>query len=333
MANRANSEGPFSLVSYARHGPGRRDHLSPGQIAHVARTVRRSPEVMVKVLSHGGKDLRAVGRHLDYLRLREEEEREIETDDGERLTGRAVTDKLLEDWDLDLEEHRHRSDLDARGGGSMKLVHKLIFSMPEGTPPQKVLAAVKNFAREEFALKHRYAMVLHTDEAHPHVHMVLKAVSERGERLHIRKATLREWRRGFAWHLRKLGVEANATDRAVRGITEPRKLDGIYRPMTDPKRVSSHMIRRAELLESELRAGGLKGEPSKAKLVETRKVVEQGWQGVSDILVRQGHSGLAWEVRRFAEQMPPPRTDKEWLAVQRHTPIHKPAVKDLPVSR
>ena len=71
-----------------------------------------------------------------------------------------------------------------------------MFSMPAGTPPDKVLAAVKNFAREEFGLKHRYAMVLHTDEPHPHVHMVVKAVSEQGVRLNIRKATLREWRTG-----------------------------------------------------------------------------------------------------------------------------------------
>jgi hypothetical protein len=77
-----------------------------------------------------------------------------------------------------------------------------MFSMPAGTPPDKVLAAVKSFAREEFGLKHRYAMVLHTDEPHPHVHMVVKAMSEQGVRLNIRKSTLREWRREFARHLR-----------------------------------------------------------------------------------------------------------------------------------
>lgn len=93
---------------------------------------------------------------------------------------------------------------------------------------------------------------------------------------------------------------------------------GIYRPMNDPKRVSSHMLRRTELLESELRAGGLKAEPGKAKLVETRGVVEHGWEAVSDVLIRQGQFILAADVRRFVEQMPPPRTDKEWLAVQRH---------------
>ena len=194
--------------------------FSPGQIAQVERTVRRTPEVMVKVLSRGGQDLKAVGRHFDYLRLRDDEELEIETDDGQRLAGNAVAKELLEDWDLDLEEQRRRSELEARGGGATKLVHKLMFSMPAGTPPVKVLDAVKNFAREEFGLKHRYATVLHTDEPHPHVHMVLKAVSENGERLHIRKATLLEWRHEFARHLRELGVSANATERAVRGSTE-----------------------------------------------------------------------------------------------------------------
>ena len=70
---------------------------------------------------------------------------------------------------------------------------------------------------------------MHTDEPHPHVHMVVKAVSEQGERLHIRKATLREWRQEFARHLRALGVPANATERAVRGENRSPKLDGIYR--------------------------------------------------------------------------------------------------------
>ena len=67
-----------------------------------------------------------------------------------------------------------------------------MLSMPTGTPPDKVLAAVRNFAREQFWGQHRYAFALHTDEDHPHVHLVLKAVSEQGVRLNIRKATLRQ---------------------------------------------------------------------------------------------------------------------------------------------
>src|SRR5579863_4086429 len=97
----------FDLVSYARRGPGRRDHLSPGEIAQITRTVRRAPEVMVKVLSRGGQDLKAVCRHIDYLRNREDGELEVEMDDGRQLSGENVTKGLLEVWDLELEAHRN----------------------------------------------------------------------------------------------------------------------------------------------------------------------------------------------------------------------------------
>ena len=308
-------DGPlFDLASYARRGPGRRDHLSPGEIAQISRTVRRAPEVMVKVLSRGGQDLKAVGRHLDYLRDREEGEREVETDDGRQLTGEGVTKELLEDWDLELEARRNRSDLGVRGGGSQKLVHKLLFSMPAGTPPEKVLTAVKNLAREEFGLKHRYAMVLHTDEPHPHVHMVLKAVSERGVRVHIRKQTLRHWRQEFAKHLRALGVEANATERAVRGESRQSKKDGIYR--ASQRGESTHMRERTEKVARELAGGGMRAESGKVRMMETRDEVRRGWLAASDILILQRQPDLARQVRHFADHLPPTMTEKEGVAAQ-----------------
>jgi hypothetical protein len=39
-------------------------------------------------------------------------------------------------------------------------------------------------------------MALHTDEPHPHVLLILKATNDQGQRLYMRKATLREWREG-----------------------------------------------------------------------------------------------------------------------------------------
>ena len=48
--------------------------------------------------------------------------------------------------------------------------------------------------------------------------MVIKAVSEQGVRLNIQKATLRDWRREFARHLREQGVAANATDRQAASL-------------------------------------------------------------------------------------------------------------------
>jgi hypothetical protein len=82
----------------------------------------------------------------------------------------------------------------------------------------------------QFSDQHRYALALHTDERHPHVHLVVKAMSEDGVHLNIRKPLLREWRREFARHLRAQGVAAKATPRAVRERARPSKLTGIYRP-------------------------------------------------------------------------------------------------------
>jgi hypothetical protein len=266
---------------------------------------------MVKVLTHGGQDLKSVQRHLAYLNRKGE--LDIETDEGDRIAGKGVEKELLEDWDLDLEEDRRRIDLGPlKDRLPPKLVHKILFSMPAGTPPKKVLEAVKDFAREEFALKHRYAMVLHTDEPHPHVHMVVKAVSEQGVRLNIRKATLRGWRKEFARHLRAHGVEANATERAVRGNRLPAKLDGIYRA---EQRDESHWTRtRVEAVAGELLKGDLRIEPGKARLLETRKEVQRGWFAMSATLMAEGRKELASEVWRFAAEMPPPITDRELIA-------------------
>jgi transposase-like protein len=279
---------------------------------------------MVKVLSRGGQDLKAVGRHLGYLNRGGEVD--IETDDGQQLSGKGVEKELLEDWDLDLEEHRRKADLESRSARPPpKLVHKLMFSMPAGTPPDKVLAAVKNFAREEFGLKHRSAMVLHTDEPHPHVHMVVKAMSEHGVRLNIRKSTLREWRREFARHLRALDVAANASDRGVRGESRSPNLDGIYR--AEQRGESRHTRARAEAVAAELSKASLRVEAGKAKLLETRREVERGWWAVSDILVAEGRPELAAEVTRFSAQMPPPWTDREWLADSLRSRRHDPPIR------
>ena len=303
----------LDLVSFGRKGPGCRDRLSSVDIEHIRRTVDRTPEVMVKVLSKGGQDAKAVRRHLDYLSRRGD--LELETDDGERIAGKDPQKALLEDWGLEMYEDRRRSGLLPREERRPpKLVHKLMFSMPAGTPADKVLQAVRNFANDEFALKHRYAMVLHSDEPHPHVHLVVKAVSEQGERLNIRKETLRHWRTKFARHLRALGVPANATERAVRGETRGAKLDGIYRAMRRGE--SSHMTSRAFEVADALVQGRVMREAGMAKLIETRSEVVRGWARVGELLSQQGESELSHQVRDFVSRFLPPHTERELIAAQ-----------------
>lgn len=310
----------LDLTSYARKGPGRRDRLSPTELAQISRTVRRVPEVMVKVLPKGSNEPSAVAKHLGYIGRYGE--LAMETDEGEQLQGRDAGRRLLEGWDLDLDEHRRNSGLvPGQGRAAPKLVHKLMLSMPAGTPPQAVLAAARNFLREEFALKHRYAVVLHTDEPHPHVHAVVKAVSEQGERLHIKKATLRAWRQQFARHLREQGVEANATECAVRGADRFTKRDGIYR--AGRRNASTHLRDRLDGVAIELAAHGrLAVEPGRAIMLLTRSDVTHGWNAVGDRLMAEGHKQLSADTRSFADRMPPVRTEREWLAgrILEHTP-------------
>ena len=79
---RLPSSGPpmLDIVSHGRIPSGLK-RFNSAQIAQIARTVRRTPEVMVKVTG-GGKSHRAVAAHFAYISRKGE--LEIETDDGQR---------------------------------------------------------------------------------------------------------------------------------------------------------------------------------------------------------------------------------------------------------
>jgi Relaxase/Mobilisation nuclease domain len=207
-----------------------------------ARPGHRAPEVIIKVISPGSNCLRAIRLHFGDLQ--KGHGRSLETDFfNTPVVGQKAVRELIDDWDLDLDELLCRvTHLWAVRSKPAKLVHKIIFSMPAGTLPDRLLAAVRDFAEKEYAPKHRYALALHTDEPHPHVHVVMKAISEEGERLNIRKATLRAWRKAFARHLRHHGVASKATQRSTRGNVKMRKLKGIYRPMRTPQAFPQKLI-------------------------------------------------------------------------------------------
>ena len=114
LDTRGGSRPLLDLVSYGRGGPQGSLHLSADQIAAIDRTVRRVPEVMVKVLPKDSNNLASVGRHLDYIARYGK--LELETDDGERVQGKDACQQLLEDWDLDLDEHRKQVGLASVSG-------------------------------------------------------------------------------------------------------------------------------------------------------------------------------------------------------------------------
>ena len=310
MRHQIHDDPLFDIISNGRRGPCRRDLLSLSQVEQITRTAGRTPEVMVKVLPASGGSMVGACRHLDYIGRHGEVD--LLTDDDQALRGADVATDLTVDWDLDLEGSRRRANLGAmQGRPPPKLVHKLVFSMPAGTAPDKVLKATHTFCREEFGLKHRYVAALHTDEPHPHVHVVVKAMSEQGMRLHIRKATLRSWREKFAHQLRAVGVAANATPRFVRGETQPRKTDGIYRATR--RGASAHIRERVLAAAAALGRGGGQIDPAKARLEQGREALQRGWGAAIESLEAQGEFNLASRARKFAAGLPPARTEREWV--------------------
>jgi hypothetical protein len=309
---RVPTDGPASLdvVSHGRRGPGASTRLTVGQIEQIRRTIQQTPEVVVKVTG-GGRNVGAVAAHIAYISHHGGVE--LETDNGQRVS-KAGQKELLRDWHLDLSAGQYRPPPRSakKPLTGIKLVHNIVLSMPAPTPPEKVLAAARTFAREKFGLKYRYAMALHTHQQHPHVHLVVKAEGLDGSRLHIDKAMLRDWRQDFARMMREQGIAANATPRAVRGRSKGAERDGRYR--TKRRRTSHALREKVEGVARELATSGTIRDPAHAKLTQTRKAVVAGWLGVAALLDKQGEVVLAAEVRQFVKNLPPVLTDREQIA-------------------
>jgi len=173
--------------------------------SRIEATVRRAPQVMVKVTG-GGRGMAAIRAHFRYIskngRLDIEDDREV----IER--GKDAVKDIERQWQFGgayIGEEGYRRE-----------AFNVMLSMPRGTDPMIVQRAAREFAKIEF-VDHRYVMVLHDHQANPHVHLSVKAESKHGQRLNPRKADLHGWRETFAERLREWGIDAEATRQASRG--------------------------------------------------------------------------------------------------------------------
>jgi Relaxase/Mobilisation nuclease domain len=307
----SDGSGLFEIVSYGHSGPKPPGRFSRAEIDQIARTVRHIPEVMVKVTGGGTKG-GTVAAHFHYISRRGE--LEIETDEGERIGRRDEQKRLLDDWHLELTASQYRRQIaGVPPPRPAKLVHNIVLSMPAPTPPDKVLSAARKFARDKFA-SHRYVMALHTDQGHPHVHLVVKAESESGRRLHIDKQLLRDWREAFAHMMRDQGIAANASPRIIRGRNTRGRSDGIFKAQRYGK--STAMRERVTGIAKELSRSGTVAGPARDSLLKTRQSLLSAWMKAADVLDAQGEVILAGDVRYFAKHLPPVLTDRQRLAAQ-----------------
>ena len=117
----------LDVFSGGRMGPRHRDRFTGAQVEQIRRTVRRAPEVMVKVTG-GARKLGAVAAHLAYISANGE--LEIETDEGERVSKDGQR-ALLKDWHLELSagQYRERSK-NAGPGRETRSQHRPFDALP-----------------------------------------------------------------------------------------------------------------------------------------------------------------------------------------------------------
>jgi relaxase-like protein len=274
--------------------PGNRIVKSPGaprltalSVSHRAAAVRarleatvlrRAPQVMVKVTG-GGRGMAAIAAHFRYIakagRLPFEDDRGLTREGKESLAD------LVEQW---------------RYGGSeipttsaRREAINIILSMPRGTDPLTVQRAAREFAKAEFA-DHRYVMVLHDHQTHPHVHLSVRAESNHGDRLHPRKADLQRWRETFAERLRGWGIEAEATRQATRGERHS------YEPIWRVKARQEGRLRTDQASEK-----------SSPRATRTREPALAVWVKLAQELVKSPDTKdrqLAAAIARFVQETP-----------------------------
>jgi len=271
--------------------------------AKLQRITNRVPEVMVKVSGrqrgggHTAAHLEYIGRHGKL---------EVETSDGEKLESVKDLRELAQDWAEDeAATTKRREPLTSIS---------MVLSMPPGTDPDTVYQAARAFARTELE-RFPYAMALHTDADHPHVHLTVAARGEGGERFNPRKDDLAGWRESFARELRARGIEAEATPRRARGVIQKMERTPI-RKIRDRAEAGTAELPRV-LQSSRAEAAAMAQEkPAKARPWEVSAIVRQSEVRASyekaatelDASADPADRKLAEQTRAFVASMAHPMT-------------------------
>jgi type IV secretion system T-DNA border endonuclease VirD2 len=298
--------GPPLVPLYASYGFANAKNAR----AKLARIVRRAPEVVVKVTGRqrGGSHVRA---HLDYIGRKGGVE--IETRDGEILTTKDDIDERAAEWS-DTLEWRSRPTVSSVS---------LIFSMPAGTDPEKVLGAVRALAHAELSDNHDYVLALHTDTPRPHVHLTVQAEGLDRTRFNPRPVQLHRFRERFARELRVRGVAAEATPRRARGRgiggssmalvkLRARLASGTSRVMTNADRRTNEQAIAVARGQAELPPFVAKG---KTRWQEIRHAYTQAAVAL-DATGQAEDKALACDVRGFLDRHPDMHATPEIFAAR-----------------
>ncbi|KFA30056.1 relaxase/mobilization nuclease domain-containing protein [Xanthomonas vasicola] len=293
--------------------PPKPNRSGPAIRATIDRIARRVPEVMVKITQGKKnpetgkrevlcKDMRGVRAHMQYISRNGAVE--LEDENGQRYLGQEDVRDVLRAF------ARAGTPIPERDGRRRE-VYSIVLSMPPGTDRDAVKAAARDFAAAEFS-GHQYVFAAHDDDAHPHVHLAVKTADARGVRLNPRKPDLQRWRELFAEKLRDHGIEANASDRRLRGIVKKSERQAIrslnHRGET-PRRVAQQEAQAREEAAGRSRHAN----PAQEKISAGRRRTTAAYGKVARSLATGDAEdrALALRIVELVKAMPPQTTRHE----------------------
>jgi type IV secretory pathway VirD2 relaxase len=267
---------------------------------------------MVKVTGRT-RDPAHLRAHLDYISRNGQ--LEVEGPNGARLVGRGEVRELGDDWSF-------AALADSRRRANSPLSLSIILSMPADTDPLKLRDAAREFATGALGDRFDYVFALHTDAAHPHVHLTVARRGVDGQRLNPKKADLESWRQRFAQALRDRGVEAEATPRRARGVTRRPEQAAVRRIGERHAGGAAPMARVRQEAYRDAAGAAFRGETAPRAwevAMSARQARVRGLYLAQAALLRASAEGadreLAEAVEAFVRAMPAP--DSQRLAMAR----------------
>ena len=285
------------------------------------RVLKRTPEVMTKITGYS-KGAGGVKSNLEYITRNGKVE--LEDSRGGTYLGKESVRGFFKKWD-DFEGAFENKKRTQNNRDTMKLV----LSMPEGTDPNNLKKAAREFLKKEF-FNHEYAFALHTDDKHPHVHVAIKTLGFDKTRLRPYRKDIQHWRESFAEKLRANGIEAEATPRVVRGVVKKSESQIIRHIETQLKAEEGNRKPRKSTVKTSQKAealaavtSGSKSEPLKPWEKAIRKnqdEAKKAWTEAAEELDKQGtpeDKTLASRMRHYVNYgMPKPETAADTLKKQ-----------------
>lgn len=270
----------------------------------INRLISKAPQAIVKVTSRvrGSGNTLGAFLYVSRLGMPEQEVLPLETSEGRFLTRADDMMELARDW-----QNWEMADCARRKGAT---AISTVFSMPPGTDPDKVRDAVRDVAETEMG-NNRWVMVLHTDESHPHVHLIIANRDNDGRRFNPGRECLHRLRESFAENLRARGVEADASQRMARGYPHKRESMPV-RKIRDRGELSESDKRQLAMLvgvTGEGREHAAERGQARSKTIENAEMVRAVYvRAIAELGAygAKGEASQAKALRSWADGMPAP---------------------------